>query len=146
MDEFIKYSNYNKLNYNKKVNCFLIILISLIIIICVTFCYVKYTFYYYNKSVVSILDDKFYIKMFVLESDLDKIIDNNTLVHNEKEYEYNLIYISDVIVDNNYNKFYEVYINSNINNNINNSIYDIKIKYKEEKIIKIIKDYLKKGV
>ena len=146
MDEFIKYSNYNKLNYNKKVNCFLIILISLIIIICVTFCYVKYTFYYYNKSVVSILDDKFYIKMFVLESDLDKIIDNNTLVHNEKKYKYDLIYISDVIVDNNYNKFYEVYINSNINNNINNSIYDIKIKYKEEKIIKIIKDYLKKGV
>ncbi len=142
MDELIKYTNYSKLKCNTRIKYFLYVSISILIILCVMIHNISIPNYYYSKTIITKYSNKKVLKIVILDKDMDKILKNNKLIINKRKYIYKVEYISEVIIDDKYNSYYEIYLDCNLNNEIENSIYEVKIKYEEKLLNKIIFNFV----
>lgn len=145
MEDFIEIKDYKNLKclipkktyyWSKLVIC--IFLISIILI-----CLLKFNYYYETQAMY--YENNSMLKINVTNNDLDKITKNNKLIIDNIEYDYNIYKIKNELV-NGYNiqQYNEVLIDLNLNNKykIKNNLIDIKIKYNEKKVFKIIIDFI----
>ena len=110
-------------------------------------------FYQYNpylnlKAILVIENDNYYLKTLIDESQINDI-NKNTLIISNKKYKYKVKNISeDYILDENYNKYYEVLLNAKIDKKliINNNIIDISIKQPKTTFAKELIKKIKKGM
>lgn len=109
-----------------------------------------YQYHSYNNLKVKILKDgnDYYLKALILEENINNI--NNTyLIINNKKYKYKVKSISeDYLLDEKYNKYYEVLIESKIDSNliINNNIIDASIEMPKTTFLKKQIEKIKKGM
>lgn len=124
-----------------------ILFISLIIFVFLI-CFKNYHSYYNLKALVIKNEHEYYLKTLVLETDIDKI-NNTTLIIDNKEHKYKIKSISkEYLVDENYNKYYEVLLTCRIDKSlqINNNVIDINIKLPKTTYIKNLFKQMKKGM
>lgn len=112
------------------------------------FCFNTYYPYFNLKASVIKDEQGYYLKTLILEDDITKI-NNTVLIIDNKEYKYKIKKISEeYLIDENYNKYYEVLITSKINKQlqINNNVIDINIKLPKTTYMKNLLKQIKKGM
>ena len=131
-------SNYNSI-YNLRKNYLIYIFIGICFIIFLIVIIFKNVYYesYYVNSGIFIEKDK--IKVYVSNSDLNKITTNNKIKIKNKKFAYKIYSISDILFNGD-NYYYEVIIESNINYNINivNNFIEFKIPLQKMTILEYI--------
>ena len=110
-------------------------------------------FYRYNpylnlKAIVIVEDNNYYLRTLTSESQINDI-NANTLIISNKKCKYEVKNISeDYILDENYNKYYEVLLDAKIDKKliINNNIIDISIEQPKTTFAKELIKKIKKGM
>lgn len=126
-------------------------MISMFILIGALFIFItffEYTSYINLKAIVKKDNDGYYLKTLIQEQNFNDI-NKNYLIINDKKYKYKIKNISEgYILDENYNKYYEVLLETKINSNliIDNNIVDINIEKNKTTILKQIIEKIKKGM
>lgn len=126
-------------------------MISMFILIGALFIFItffEYTSYTNLKAIVKKDNEGYYLKTLIQEQNFNDI-NKNYLIINDKKYKYKIKNISEgYILDENYNKYYEVLLETKINSNliIDNNIVDINIKKNKTTILKQIIEKIKKGM
>ena len=126
-------------------------MISMFILIGALFIFItffEYTSYINLKAIVKKDNDGYYLKTLIQEQNFNDI-NKNYLIINDKKYKYKIKNISEgYILDENYNKYYEVLLEKKINSNliIDNNIVDINIEKNKTTILKQIIEKIKKGM
>ena len=111
------------------------------------------SFFQYNpyitlKATVIKDDESYYLKTLVIEKQINDI-NQNSLIINNKKHKYKIKNISNqYILDEKYNKYYEVLIGVEIEERliINNNIIDINIELDKTNYLKQIIKKIKKGM
>lgn len=131
-----------------KIQIYTITLIVLFIIFLSILCFYKYQPYYNLKATILTEGSNYYLKTLILEGDINNI-NNNHLIINGQTSKYQVESIStEYLLDENYNKYYEVLLKTKIDNKliINNNIVDINIKLPKTTLLKQISEKIKKGM
>ena len=136
-NELIIINKLKNNNLNKK-----IIFIHTVICLFILFLILLYMFnndYYFYYNSKGLVVDEHTVKLTINLNDKNKIIYNNNITINQKNYKYNIESISkDIAIDNEYNQYKDIYIDIKSIKLITNDIIDLKIKYKKIKLIKYI--------
>lgn len=126
---------------NKGSNIWLIIvliLISIFLMVAKMYSYNKYLSYYGQ-----VMEDKT-IKILILKEDMDKLT-NNLIINKKRKYCITSKVSTSYMLDNNYNKYYEVFYKCDLSNVSDEYIFDIKIDLGKTTIMEEIKNKIKKG-
>ena len=127
-----------KQKYHIIYNVGLILIVIIIIFIYVSFLY-NYKTYYITKG--TMVDGN--LKLLVDINDIKYITNNNILIIDSSNYEYNIKSISEELyVDDSLNNYKYIYLKVNNLSNINNYVYEIKMIKEDKKIIEYLKEYL----
>ena len=100
------------------------------------------------KAIVQVENNNYYLRTLVSEEQINDI-NQNKLIINGNGYKYKVKNISsEYILDEKYNKYYEVLLESKIDSNlvINNNIIDINIQKPQTTFLKQIIKKIKKGM
>ena len=131
-----------------KIRYYIYFMLVLIIELIIFSCFFKYNSYNKFKAVILKNSNDYYLKILVAEEDLANI-NTNILIINNKEYIYKIKNISsDYVLDETFNKYYEVLLELKIEPKlvINNNIIDIKIKGIKTTFIKEVIKKIKRGM
>lgn len=121
-----------------------ILIISLLIFVS---CF-KYYPYINLKATLQIENNNYYLRTLVQPEQINDI-NQSTLIINGNKYKYEVKNISDeYVLDEKYNKYYEVLLESKMDSNlvINNNIIDINIQKPQTTFLKQIIKKIKKGI
>ena len=135
------YKSFNLINFKKIYTFTTIILFLLICLFLVSFCYFDFTFY----TKATYIKESDTLKIICSEEDLSKITDSDTLLINDKEYEYKIRKIDKKILENiPLQQYNEIIISLKLDNKykIENNSIDLKIKYEHKRVFEIIKDFI----
>lgn len=125
------------------ISMFILIIVLLIFISCF-----KYYPYINLKATLRIENNNYHLRTLLEEEQINDI-NQTTLIINGNEYKYKVKNISEeYILDEKYNKYYEVLLESKIDSTlvINNNIIDINIQKPQTTFLKQIIKKIKKGM
>lgn len=131
-----------------KIKHYIISMFILITILINFLIFYQYNSYLNLKAIIVVENDNYYLKTLIDESQINDI-NKNTLIISNKKYKYKVKNMSeDYILDENYNKYYEVLLNAKIDEKliINNNIIDISIKQSKTTFAKELIKKIKKGM
>lgn len=131
-----------------KIKYYIISMFILVTSLLIFVSYFKYYPYINLKAIVQIENNNYYLRTLVDEEQIDDI-NQNIVIINGNEYKYKVKNISgEYILDERYNKYYEVLLESKIDSNlvINNNIIDINIQKPKTTFLKQIIKKIKKGM
>lgn len=131
-----------------KIKYYIISMFILITILINFLIFYQYNSYLNLKAIIVVENDNYYLKTLIDESQINDI-NKNTLIISNKKYKYKVKNMSeDYILDENYNKYYEVLLNAKIDKKliINNNIIDISIKQSKTTFAKELIKKIKKGM
>ena len=122
---------------------FILIAVLLVFISCF-----KYYPYINLKAIVQVDNNNYHLRTLVEEDEINDI-NQNIIIINGNKYKYKVKNISEeYILDEKYNKYYEVILESKIDSKlvINNNIIDINIQKPQTTFLKQIIKKIKKGM
>lgn len=131
-----------------KIKYYIITMFILITILINFLIFYRYNPYLNLKAIIVVENNNYYLKTLALGTQINDI-NKNTLIISNKKYKYKVRNISeDYILDENYNKYYEVLLNAKIDKKliINNNIIDISIKQSKTTFAKELIKKIKKGM
>lgn len=126
-------------------------IISMFILITILFMFLscfKYNPYTKLKAIILKDDNDYYLRTLIDENQINDI-NSNTLIISNQKYKYKVKHISDeYILDEKYNKYYEVLLEAKIDSKlvINNNIIDINIERPKTTFLKQIIKEIRKGM
>ena len=135
MDDFDNYLFVNKCHKIYKINYILIVIILITIYIIFTY---QYQTYYQVKG--KMIDNKLEIKIYV--KDIPYAVNNDHLLIDNKTYDYQIIDISNLYIDDDDNNYCYLYLEIINLYNIDNYVYEIKFPKENKRLIAYLKDYL----
>ncbi len=136
---------------NKKVSSYIkcFIFVSLLILITlIIFSQIKYKKYYNTIGQVVKEDNSYQILVYVPLDKLEIIKNNNTLIIDNKDYNYQIKHIySEYMISDNLENVLKMILSLNLESKdmIENNILNIKFEKSEKKIIYYLKEYLLEG-
>lgn len=122
----------------------LIVFVSLILIL-----NIKYKKYFQTKAIVINDNVNYNLNIYLSPNKINIIKSNNSIIIEDKEYNYKIKSISkDYILSNDFNNYIEIILEVNLNekDKINNNILEVKLIENDQKLFYYLKDYLKEGV
>lgn len=131
-----------------KIKCYIISIFILLIVLLLFISCFKYNPYLKLKAIVIKENNSYYLKTLVTQEQVNDINQNNLII-NDKKYKYKIKNMSnEYILDEKYNKYYEVLLEAQIETKlvINNNIIDINIEKPKTTFLKQIIEKIKKGM
>ena len=122
----------------------LIVFVSLILIL-----NIKYKKYFQTKAIVINDNVNYNLNIYLSPNKINIIKSNNSIIIEDKEYNYKIKSISkDYILSNDFNNYIEIILEVNLKeeDKINNNILEVKLIENDQKLFYYLKDYLKEGV
>lgn len=100
--------------------------------------------FYYNTKATYVKNNSM-LKVSVLNNDINKITENNKLIINNKEYEYEINKITNQVIQGiDMQQYSNILIDLKLDKKykVENNLLDIKVKYDSKKIFEIIKNFI----
>lgn len=131
-----------------KIKYYIIIMFILITVLIIFLSIYSYNPYLNLKAIIVVEENNYYLRTLISEKEINDI-NANTLIINDKKHKYKVKNISEeYILDENYNKYYEVLLNAKIDKKliINNNIIDINIEMPKTTFAREVIKKIKKGM
>lgn len=131
-----------------KIKYYIIIMFILITVLIIFLSTYSYNPYLNLKAIVVVEENNYYLRTLISEKEINNI-NANTLIISDKKHKFKVKNISEeYILDENYNKYYEVLLNAKIDKKliINNNIIDINIEMPKTTFAREVIKKIKKGM
>ncbi len=142
MKEYVKYNKFVLLNLKPKNSLLLILMMSLLVALFISSCLVK-SYENYSTMAYCVSEDGNYLNIDTEINDVSKITKSKFLKIDDKKYDFEVIEIGDLMIDEyakiNYQKIL-LKVNKNL---IDNEIIKVNFYYDQERIIKKLIKFFK---
>lgn len=121
------------------------VVIFILILFIAGFIIFNFDFDFYYDTKATYVKNNSMLKVSVLDDDVKKVTNNNKLIIDDKEYEYDVNKITNQLIQGiDIQKYSDILIDLKLDDKykVENNLIDIKIKYDNKKIFEIIKDFI----